>query len=224
MVKCLNIGQPIYRSISNNLPVTRTANKRWKLSKDWSEEEVNLLTNEATKIWVEGLTKQELADKLRPGFHCRTAEAIRKRLQKLDWTPSNETFQGEPSVVAMTHRPEGSPTPPHEPPNLAVSAQTSMLDQSLPLWKDIATPISAQPVNGESWRKDMLEKACQSMEDCRFQPENLKNLILDIREGRETKIEGTRMFKEHATKVFPTSRLPAAPKRTSGKSQGQINI
>ncbi len=63
----------------------------------------------------------------------------------------------------------------------------------------------------------MLEKACQSMEDCRFHPEKLKNLILDIREGRETKIEGARMFKEHAAKVFTTRWLPAAPKRTSGE-------
>ncbi len=120
-------------------------------------------------------------------------------------------------MVVITHRPEGSATPPHEPPNLAVSAQTSMLDQSLPLRKDIATPISAQPVKVDSWRKDMLEKACQSMEDCRFQPEKLKNLILDILERRETKIEGARMFKEHAAKVFPTRWLPAAPKRTLGK-------
>ncbi len=163
------------------------------------------------------MPKRELADKLCPYFHCRTTEAIRKRLQKVNWTPRHETSQGEPSLVAASQRPEGSPIPPHEPPILAMSAQTSMLDQSIPLQNDIVTPISAQPVEVESWRKDMLEKAYQSIEDSRIQPEKLRNLIRSILEGQQTKAEGAKLFKEHAAKVFPTRWRPTVPKRTLGK-------
>ncbi len=63
----------------------------------------------------------------------------------------------------------------------------------------------------------MLEKAYQSMEDSRIQPEKLRNLIRSILEGRETKAEGAKLFKEHAAKVFPTRWRPAVPKRTLGK-------
>lgn len=199
------------------LPVTRTANKRGKISKNWLEEEDKLLINKAMNIWVEGMTKRELADKLCPYFHCRTSEAIRKRLQKINWTPRHETSQGEPSLGAASQRPEGSPILPHESPILVMSAQTSMLDQSIPLQNDIATSISAQPVEVESWRKDMLEKAYQTMEDSRIQPEKLRNLIRNVLEGRETRAEGARLFKEHAAKVFPTRWRPAVPKRTLGK-------
>lgn len=52
------------------LPVTRAANKRGKISKNWLEEEDKMLINEAMNIWVEGMTKRELADKLCPYFHC----------------------------------------------------------------------------------------------------------------------------------------------------------
>ncbi len=70
------------------LPITRTANKRGKILKNWLEEEDKLLINEAMKIWVEGMTKRELADKLCPYFHCRTAEAILEEIaeSKLDST------------------------------------------------------------------------------------------------------------------------------------------
>ncbi len=172
----------------DNLPINRAANKRGKSSKNWSEDEDKLLTEEAMKMWVVGMTKRELANKLHSCFHCRTAEAIRKRLQNLNWTIPTVIRQREPSSIHITHRPEGSPTPPLEPTKLAVSTQTPMLDQSIPLRKDIVTPSAAQPVNVELWRKDMLEKACQSLEADRFQLEKLKKWILDILEGGGNKV------------------------------------
>ncbi len=65
--------------------------------------------------------------------------------------------------------------------------------------------------------EDMLEKAYHSLESDRFQPERLRKWILDILEGRLTKLEGAKLLKEHTAKIFPTRWLPAPPIRTSGK-------
>ncbi len=164
-----------------------------------------------------GMTKRELANKLHSRFRTRTVEAIRKRLQTLEWTVPTVVHQREPSSVYRPHRPEGSPSSLSPPPQLATSPQTVMLVQSTPLQEDTGTSRVVQPVNVEQWRKDMLEKAYHSLKSDRFQPERLRKWILDILEGRLTKLEGVKLLKEHTEKIFPTRWLPAPPLRTSGK-------
>ncbi len=98
-----------------------------------------------------GMTKTELPYKLHSCFHGRTVEAIRKRLQTLEWTVPTVVRQREPSSVYRPHRPEGSPTSLSPPPQLATSPQTAMLVQSTPLQEDTATSCVVQPVNVEQW-------------------------------------------------------------------------
>ncbi len=198
-------------------PPASAAIKRGKTVKHWSEDEDNLLTDEATKIWMLGMTKRELAIKLHSHFRTRTVEAIRKRLQTLEWTVPTVVHQREPSPVYRPHSPEGSPTSLSPPPQLAMSPQTAILVQSTPLLEDTVTPRVIQPVNVEQWRKDMLKKAYHSLKSDRFQPEKLRKWILDMLEGRLTKLEGVKLLKEHTALIFPTKWLPAPPLRTSGK-------
>ncbi len=156
-------------------PLASAAIKRGKSTKNWSEEEDILLTEEATKIWVMGTTKRELANKLHSRFRTRTVEAIWKRLQTLEWKIPTVVHQREPSSVYRPHRPEGSPTSLSPPPQLATSPQTvMMLVQSTPLQEDTGTSRVVQPVNVKQWRKDMLVKAYHSLKLDRFQPERLR--------------------------------------------------
>lgn len=165
-------------------------------SKVWTEEEDRELLKQAGMRWRAGMLKKNLVNDLSGVFKHRSAEAIRKRLQKLKW-PTPQKAGVEVLTVA-----EDPPQANHSTPQHRGSE-----DQA---------PNTSQFQEGD-WRTSVLEETRGKLTEPRLGAEELVGLVEDLRAKRISIQQGGERIELLANKYFPDMWKPTAPRELASQ-------
>lgn len=167
---------------------------------NWTPEDDASLVFRANQIWAPTTTKKDLVQRLREFFPTRSAEAIRKRLQLIKWTPS--ACSGSVPSHSPTRLPEldASPIVPSPPP---------------PDLSDVPRPSFSFDV--EAWRSKLLRSCASSLLEPKLGAMELRSIVEGLLANSLDTLSAIQMLEDHATLYFPhcwnPSRCHSRPTR-----------
>ncbi|KAA0702529.1 R2DM Retrovirus-related Pol polyprotein from type II retrotransposable element [Triplophysa tibetana] len=149
----------------------------------WSREEEALLGVTATSQWKTGMTRKDLISIIRPTLQHRSADAIKKRLAMIRWSPpvspSPSTLQG--------------PTPPTLPQTTDPSTPTA--------GSSTVTPANPDPY--ESWKLKMADTILRDLKEPPTQATSLREVTQSLRDNKITTEEGAKAIEDLVAQIFP---------------------
>lgn len=166
----------------------------------WSREEETLLVATADAIWKEGITRKELAHRIKQELHLRSEEAIKKRLTVIHWKPAARPLPAnlpnpdpsKPSERPSTpylpspvpSKPSGSSAPPHLPS--IPSGRPA--PPHLPSRSTISENWDVDPY--KTWKTRMSESILKDLRDPTTHVNILRELTENLRDNKITTAEG----------------------------------
>lgn len=116
--------------------------------------------------------KKELADLLTNYFSGRTSEAIRRRLQKLNWRHPDLSSHAPDE---RTHNTTGVVENTSEPTGGGLTISTTLSDGA-----EAESGSGREIMEEEGWRRAMLETALEQLEDSRVESGSLKHIAYEL--------------------------------------------
>lgn len=163
-------------------PIQRTARMIW------THKEEDLLRAAADLAWEEGMTKKDLASRVKTNLPHRSMEAIKKRLINIQWTP--------PAGPRTTILP-----PPLQPTPAANATKPTP-----------SPPTPAVPDLYDQWRRRMLTTILNDLREPITQATALRETALSLLNNRISTSETAVAVEEQVNMIFPLMWLRKEPR------------